>query len=112
MRGTRVPQPSNKSKRSNGSIVCIGSRGDASLLQDAIIDGTIKEDEVCYVSRLRNSRAKKLHGKFRNNGGAKVRHGMLSHLEKIFQMGESSDAAFMPRCVGILSDAEHFGRLR
>jgi hypothetical protein len=37
---------------------------------------------------------------------------MMSMPDKVFQFGESSDAAYMSRCIGTLGEAEHFGRLK
>ena len=46
-----------------------------------------------------------------NVGGSKIQFGMMTHADKRFSNGESSDAAYMPRCIGILSSAEHYGKL-
>jgi hypothetical protein len=64
------------------------------------------------ISRLRNKRLKKAKMKTGDAGRGKVQHGMMTRSDKLFEMGESSDAAFMPRCIGMLSESEHFGRLR
>jgi WD40 repeat protein len=113
VKGTRARSLSKYTTESSvGPTICISSRGDASIVDYAEFNRTEKDSRQDHISRLRSKRLKKTIGKVKNTGKAKVRHGMLSKMEKIFQLGESSDAAFMPRHIGILSEAEHFGRLR
>jgi hypothetical protein len=47
----------------------------------------------------------------KRNGLMKVSEGMMTMSEKLYSWGESSDAAFIPRCVDLLGEAEHFGKL-
>eukprot|EP00557_Chaetoceros_sp_GSL56_P012850 CAMPEP_0176481546 /NCGR_PEP_ID=MMETSP0200_2-20121128/2883_1 /TAXON_ID=947934 /ORGANISM="Chaetoceros sp., Strain GSL56" /LENGTH=1954 /DNA_ID=CAMNT_0017877769 /DNA_START=49 /DNA_END=5913 /DNA_ORIENTATION=+ len=112
VRGTRAHRLSRYGTESTtGPIICISRRGDASIVKNPEFDRTETENKQDRTFRLRSKRFKKTIGKVRNSGKAKVHHGMLSRMEKKFQSGESSDAAFMTRHVAILSEAEHFGRL-
>jgi len=94
------------------AILSIDSRGHVSLLNKSDVNMDRKKDTKSALSRLRDKRQKKSSNKSKNVGQLKVREGMMPLADKLFQMGESSDAAYMSRCVGMLSEAEHFGRLR
>jgi hypothetical protein len=114
VRGRKVSDMSAAKKVHNtpSSIISINGQGKASIVEHLEFSTTSKESAQHGISRLRNKRLIKTFGKSRNRGQLKVRHGMMSMPDKIFQFGESSDAAYMPRCIGILGEAEHFGRLK
>lgn len=111
--GTKVHNVASiqKEKRRAVDILSISSRGNASFMNQ-ILSSKSKEVAPSAISRLREKRHKKLSQKTGVPGKLKVGQGMLTTSDKLFQMGESSDAAFMSRCIGMLSEAEHFGRLR
>ena len=94
------------------SIICINDQGIASVFENSDSHTSSEGCAQPGISRLRNKRFKKTAGKFTNCGKLKVRHGMMSMPDKVFQFGESSDAAYMSRCIGTLGEAEHFGRLK
>ena len=96
----------------SGSIICINGQGKASIVGHSDFNTPSKGRAQPNISRLRNKRFKKTVGKSRNCGQLKVRHGMMAMPDKVFQFGESSDAAYMSRCIGMLGEAEHFGRLK
>lgn len=68
-------------------------------------------DSNSGTARLRKKRTLKSAGRL-NPGREKIKNGMLTIQDKLFQLGESSDAAFMPRKIALLGEAEHFGKLR
>lgn len=74
---------------------------------------TMKKQLSSHQSQLNLQRRRKMNSCKRNGlgGQMKVHDGMMTLSEKLFSWGESSDAAFIPRCVGLLSEAEHFGKL-
>lgn len=70
----------------------------------------IQEKLSSHQSRLNLQRRR--NANFLNrNGLRQVREGMMTMSEKLYSWGESSDAAFIPRCVDLLGEAEHFGKL-
>jgi len=75
-------------------------------------DQTNEKIKTSNLSRLRNKRARKIDKGSNNWGQSKICEGMQTTTDKLFQMGESSDAAYMSRYIGVLSEAEHYGRLR
>eukprot|EP01083_Nonionella_stella_P075429 205069_1 len=117
VRGTKVNESISITERKNlESTLRISSIGILSPIREGGGELNAEKKDVkklSALSRMRRKRQKKSSScKSKNNGQSKVCLGLLTTSDRIFQMGESSDAAYMPRCVGILSDAEHYGRLR
>ena len=121
IRGTKVhdisPDKHLNIKPGAGTLLHINSKGNVSVADDGTMFGGSRssfrtKSKTSAISRLRSKRQKKAAIKAGNVGQLKVRHGMMPKSDKLFQLGESSDAAFMSRCIGMLSEAEHFGRLR
>lgn len=70
-----------------------------------------EKDDGTRLSILRTKRQNKTTGRMRTRAVLKYSSTMMTANDKLFAMGKSSDAAFMTREIGMLSDAEHCGRL-
>ena len=63
------------------------------------------------LNRIRAKR-KRMHCKFQTSGRrSETQLGMMTYSDKLFSKGESTEAAYMQRYVGSLSNAEHHGKL-
>lgn len=73
----------------------------------------IQKKLASHQCRLNLQRRRKLVSFKRNGLGGQIQvyEGMMTMSDKLYSWGESSDAAFIPRCVGLLGEAEHFGKL-
>lgn len=121
--GTIVPNQAS----SFASIINVNCRGDASfMLIDHDIVGSISNEndteslsshvnpekgDDSRLSILRTKRQNKKTDRARTRAILKYSNTMMTTNDKLFAMGKSSDAAFMTREIGMLSDAEHCGRL-
>jgi len=121
--GTIVPNQTS----SFASIINVNCRGDASfMLIDHDIVGSISNEndteslsshvnpekgDDSRLSILRTKRQNKKTDRARTRAILKYSNTMMTTNDKLFAMGKSSDAAFMTREIGMLSDAEHCGRL-
>jgi len=70
-----------------------------------------KKDDDARLSILQTKRQNKKTGRANTRAVFKYTNTMMTTNDKLFAMGKSSDAAFMTREIGMLSDAEHCGRL-
>ena len=96
------------------SILKINSNGDAipSVDETNHLSETSQSSLSGALSRLKVKRQNLGHiSGNKREGRTKIGLGMMTVNDSLFTMGESSDAAFMSRQIGLLSDAEHYGRL-
>jgi hypothetical protein len=70
------------------------------------------QEQNSALNRLKAKRQKTQTKSQRHNKRSQIQIGMMTFSDKLYANGESSDAAYMPRYVGSLSDAEHYGRLQ
>ncbi|GFH54581.1 hypothetical protein CTEN210_11057 [Chaetoceros tenuissimus] len=113
-RGTKVFEIPQEESRDDKllPLISIANNGHASrLANDGSHPCRNNVESNSGTARLRKKRTLKSAGRL-NPGREKIKKGMLTIQDKLFQLGESSDAAFMPRKIALLGEAEHFGRLR
>jgi len=124
--GTIVPNQTS----SFASIINVNCRGGASLMlidhdiesyfsdenendktSSSLLHVNPKKDDDARLSILQTKRQNKKTGRANTRAVFKYTNTMMTTNDKLFAMGKSSDAAFMTREIGMLSDAEHCGRL-
>ena len=92
------------------SIIKINCRGDAYASPFDVVSN-MPNPKLTGLSRLQNKRQMQQTDK-RIRSVQKYSTNMMTMSDKIYASGDSSDVAYMPRHIGILSHADHFGRLR
>jgi len=100
---------------SRGSFFHVGTTGNAtttSSVSDLRSEVNDAEGAKTALARLRAKRRTKQKQKLRHGKRNEIQIGMMTSSDKLYANGGSSDAAYMPRYVGSLSSAEHYGRLQ
>jgi len=95
------------------SLLTIKGNGDASVSLPGghRIQDINKVSDITTLRRMKSKRQKKYNVNNKNSDQTNRSLNMMTVDDQLFSKGESSDVAFMTRHIGILSDAEHYGRL-